>query len=115
VRRTQLGYAAGAEPVGCSHGGPGPAAALSEEVRLLRAGIDVRQLDLFRELTPSVFIADAGNITISDFGPSDPMRADVRFCYDFAVETILDLQEQDTRVRGVVSRKTRLQGLIKPG
>jgi hypothetical protein len=80
---------------------------LSREVELLRHGIDSRQLEVFKELTPSVFIADAGNASFMG-GKSDPTPEDVRFCYDFVVDTVLDLQEQDSRVRGVMTRRMML-------
>ena len=73
---------------------------LSREVELLRHGIDSRRLEVFKELTPGVFIADAGNATIMGSGKTDPTPEDVRFCYDFVVDTVLDLQEEDSRVRG---------------
>jgi hypothetical protein len=83
---------------------------LSYEVELLRYGIDMRQLEVFRELTPGVFIAAAGNATIQGTGKSNASREDVQLCYDFVIDTVLDLQEQDARVRGVVTRRMLLRG-----
>src|SRR5262249_51786340 len=65
---------------------------LSESVQLLEHGMDPHRLALFRELTPSVFIADAGNVRSVGNGKPDPTEEDLRFCYDFVVDTVLDLQ-----------------------
>lgn len=82
---------------------------LSYEVELLRHGIDTRELEVFRELTPSVFIVQAGNATVVGSGKPNPTGEDIRFCYDFVVDTVLDLQERDARVRGVVTRRMLLR------
>jgi len=81
---------------------------LSYEVQLLQHGIDTRQLELFRELTPSVFIAAAGNRTMVGSGKPNPTGGGIQFCYDFVVDTVLDLQEQGAQVRGVVTRRMLL-------
>jgi hypothetical protein len=39
---------------------------------------------------------------------TNPTREDVQLCYDFVIDTVLSLQEQDARVRGVVTRRMRL-------
>jgi hypothetical protein len=82
---------------------------LFSEVELLRHGIDTRRLEVFRQLTPSVFIAHAGNATFTHIRHRDPSKEEVNFCYDFVIDAVLNLQEQDAAVRGLAVYRPRLR------
>jgi hypothetical protein len=70
---------------------------LEVEVGLMRHGIDTRRLKLFNQLTPHVAIAMAGNVRIVHMGDQRVHTSDeVQFCYDFAIDTILELQRSRT-------------------
>jgi hypothetical protein len=52
----------------------------------------------------------AGNPVTVGSGKQDARLEDVQFCYDFVVDTVLELQEQDTKIRGVATRRMLLRG-----
>jgi len=69
---------------------------LAEEVALLRSGIDIRRLALFRALTPRVAITMSGSAHSSWFGRlPEPSSASVAFCYEFVIDSALRLQQLD--------------------
>ena len=61
---------------------------------LVSNGIDVSLYDRFEALTPATSIGQYGVVSQhkSRFTP-DPSAADARFCYDFAVESVLALRD----------------------
>jgi hypothetical protein len=69
-------------------------AGLEQEVGMLRHGVDTRRLEVFRSLTPSVMFAAAGNPL---YGGKDvnPTLDDVRYCYDFVIDSALRIQQHD--------------------
>jgi hypothetical protein len=68
---------------------------LSERVTFLSLGIEPASIKRFRELTPHVAVAFAGNPRMS-IRPNQPAPSvdDVRFCYDFVVGVALALQRR---------------------
>lgn len=71
--------------------------ALFVDVELLRHGIDMNRYDIFRSLTPGVSIAAAGNILSMGSRPR-ATKEEARFCYDFVIDTILNLQERQAEL-----------------
>jgi hypothetical protein len=67
--------------------------ALDYEIKLLKAGIDVRSLDRFRKHTPGVGVAASGAFS-TYWQPHVPAPTPevVRFCLDFAITTCIRLQ-----------------------
>lgn len=61
---------------------------------MLRHGVDTRRLEVFRSLTPSVDFAAAGNPLFMG-GPTSTTIDEVRYCYDFVVESALSVQQHD--------------------
>ena len=67
---------------------------LFEEVGLIRQGIDTRRLALFRALTPNASITMAGTARFTRLGGKPPASADdLQFCYDFVVDSALQIEE----------------------
>jgi hypothetical protein len=72
---------------------------LELEVTFLRHGIDVRRLAAFRMLTPQVTIMAAGNPVATSWGGKPPATPEhVRFCYDFVVDSIFQIQGREARL-----------------
>jgi hypothetical protein len=70
--------------------------ALENEVGLQRHGINTLRYDRFRQLTPDVVIAMAGNVRLAGSPSPRPTRmADVSFCYDFVIDVALRLQADE--------------------
>ena len=70
--------------------------AINGEIALIRQGIDTRRLSVFRQLTPNVAIALAGNVQVIWRGGQAEVTADaVQFCYDFVLDSALQLQDLD--------------------
>jgi hypothetical protein len=71
---------------------------IEQEVLLLRYGIDAGRHRTFKSLTPDVAVMMDGT-TVGSVGRGlKPTEAQARFCYDFVIDTILQLQERDTPV-----------------
>ena len=83
---------------------------LQLEVGLLRFGIDTIRSDAYRALTPQTWVADCRNPTYFG-GKYDATPDEVRFCYDFVLETILDLQERDLKLQEVINSPSVRQRL----
>ncbi len=78
-------------------------ARLRRDVDLLRSGIDHRRLQAFREFTPAAMIMAAGNAVFVSVGSEPaPTEQSVRFCYDFVVETALQLQAQRDSIESIL-------------
>ena len=78
---------------------------LRRDVGLLRRGVDLRRLAVFRALTgDAVFMAD-GSLRIWGGGQKAATAVSVQFCYDFVIDTALQLQAEQRAIDEVWSER----------
>lgn len=76
---------------------------MHDELALLRQGVDTRALNVFRSLTPNAAIAMAGNARFTSSGGAPPADLDqLRFCYDFVVDSALSIEQAHSAVSDIV-------------
>jgi hypothetical protein len=78
-------------------------ARLQVDVALLRHGIDLRPLRAFQLLTPTVSLPPVGGPRYVSFaGAPLPTDERMRFCYNFVIETALELQAEQIDLDAVL-------------
>jgi hypothetical protein len=76
---------------------------LQVDVAMLRRGIDLRRLRAFQLLTPTVSLPPVGGPRFVSFGGAPPPTDErMCFCYDFVIETALELQAEQIALDAVL-------------
>ena len=78
-------------------------AEIDEELELVGYGIDMRRLTIFRAIAPLISLNSSTPYAYRE-GRGAGTLEEVEFCYDFAIDTILHLQELHLRSEAALSR-----------
>ncbi len=80
---------------------------IKQDLNLIRRGINMVRLQAFYRCVPhAAIMADGSARTVGGRAGRPPSRETARFCYDFIVETALELQAEDAAIEEVLPRRS---------